>query len=73
MVIDPLFPFVFSSCAPDPTVCPALTSLQIEQENTQLINDLYRLLKKYAGLRNIIRNLKVKPFLLILAWNMAGL
>ena len=37
----------------------ALTSLQIEQENTQLTNDLYRLLKKYAGLRNIIRNLKV--------------
>lgn len=35
-----------------------LTSLQIEQENTQLTNDLYRLLKKYAGLRNIIRNLK---------------
>lgn len=40
----------------------ALTSSQIEQENTQLINDLYRLMKKYAGLRNIIRNLKVCRF-----------
>jgi len=36
----------------------SLTSLQIEQENTQLTNDLYRLLKKYAGLRNVIRSLK---------------
>lgn len=31
----------------------------IEQENTQMINDLYRLLKKYSGLRNLIRELKV--------------
>ena len=47
-------------------VCAALTSLQIEQENTQLTNDLYRLLKKYAGLRNIIRSLKVSEPTLVL-------
>lgn len=32
---------------------------QIEAENTQMTNDLYRLLKKYTGLRNLIRVLKV--------------
>lgn len=37
-----------------------MTTVIIEQENTQMINDLYRLLKKYSGLRNLIRNLKVK-------------
>lgn len=36
-----------------------MTTVQIEQENTQMINDLYRLLKKYSGLRNLIRELKV--------------
>ena len=36
-----------------------MTSVQIEAENTQLINDLYRLLKRYAGLRNLIRELTV--------------
>jgi hypothetical protein len=42
----------------------AMTTAQIEQENTQMINDLYRLLKKYSGLRNLIRELKVieKPW-----------
>uniref|UniRef100_A0ABK8F4H9 Uncharacterized protein n=2 Tax=gambiae species complex TaxID=44542 RepID=A0ABK8F4H9_ANOGA len=35
-----------------------MTTAQIEQENTQMINDLYRLLKKYTGLRNLIRELK---------------
>ncbi|ODN05993.1 Transforming acidic coiled-coil-containing protein 2 [Orchesella cincta] len=34
-----------------------MTSTQIEAENTQLINDLYRLLKRYTGLRNLIREL----------------
>lgn len=38
---------------------PAMTTVIIEQENTQMINDLYRLLKKYTGLRNLIRQLKV--------------
>lgn len=37
-----------------------MTTSQIETENTQMINDLYRLLKKYTGLRNLIRDLKVK-------------
>lgn len=37
----------------------AMTTVIIEQENTQMINDLYRLLKKYSGLRNLIRELKV--------------
>lgn len=37
----------------------AMTTAQIEQENTQMINDLYRLLKKYLGLRHLIRELKV--------------
>lgn len=37
----------------------AMTTVIIEQENTQMINDLYRLLKKYTGLRNLIRELKV--------------
>ena len=37
-----------------------MTTAQIEQENTQMINDLYRLLKKYTGLRNLIRELKVR-------------
>lgn len=36
-----------------------MTTAQIEHENTQLINDLYRLLKKYLGLRHLIRVLKV--------------
>ncbi|SPP87755.1 Hypothetical predicted protein [Drosophila guanche] len=36
-----------------------MTTAQIELENTQLINDLYRLLKKYLGLRHLIRVLKV--------------
>jgi hypothetical protein len=36
-----------------------MTILQIESENTQMTNDLYRLLKKYSGLRNLIRELKV--------------
>ncbi|XP_043071157.1 probable basic-leucine zipper transcription factor R [Drosophila grimshawi] len=35
-----------------------MTTAQIELENTQLINDLYRLLKKYLGLRHLIRVLK---------------
>lgn len=38
-----------------------MTTQQIEHENTQMINDLYRLLKKYQGLRNLIRELKVSP------------
>ncbi|KAH0554533.1 hypothetical protein KQX54_011183 [Cotesia glomerata] len=37
-----------------------MTTSQIETENTQMINDLYRLLKKYTGLRNLIRDLKVE-------------
>lgn len=36
-----------------------MTISQIEAENTQMTNDLYRLLKKYSGLRNLIRELKV--------------
>lgn len=36
-----------------------MTTAQIEAENTQMTNDLYRLLKKYTGLRNLIRDLKV--------------
>lgn len=36
-----------------------MTTSQIETENTQMTNDLYRLLKKYTGLRNLIRELKV--------------
>ncbi|XP_034952128.1 uncharacterized protein [Chelonus insularis] len=35
-----------------------MNTSQIEAENTQIINDLYRLLKKYTGLRNLIRDLK---------------
>ncbi|OWR52002.1 hypothetical protein KGM_208989 [Danaus plexippus plexippus] len=35
-----------------------MTTSQIEAENTQMTNDLYRLLKKYTGLRNLIRELK---------------
>ncbi|XP_023727434.1 uncharacterized protein LOC111875422 isoform X1 [Cryptotermes secundus] len=37
-----------------------MTILQIESENTQMTNDLYRLLKKYSGLRNLIRELKTE-------------
>ncbi|XP_014254498.1 uncharacterized protein LOC106669491 [Cimex lectularius] len=37
-----------------------MATAQIEAENTQLTNDLYRLLKKYSGLRNIIRELKTE-------------
>lgn len=32
---------------------------EIENENTLLINDLYRLLKKYLGLRTLMKELKV--------------
>lgn len=43
-----------------------MTTSQIEAENTQMTNDLYRLLKKYTGLRNLIRELKVnKTFIII--------
>ncbi|XP_012259284.2 uncharacterized protein LOC105687908 [Athalia rosae] len=37
-----------------------MTTVQIEAENTQMTNDLYRLLKKYSGLRNLIRVLKTE-------------
>ncbi|XP_066904881.1 uncharacterized protein [Halyomorpha halys] len=37
-----------------------MVTSQIEAENTQMTNDLYRLLKKYSGLRNIIRYLAVE-------------
>jgi len=37
-----------------------MTTAQIEAENTQMTNDLYRLLKKYTGLRNLIKELKVR-------------
>ncbi|KAK6644766.1 hypothetical protein RUM43_001039 [Polyplax serrata] len=40
------------------TLVSHMTIAQIEAENTQLTNDLYRLLKKYSGLRNLIRELK---------------
>ena len=36
-----------------------MTTIQIEVENTHDTNDLYRLLKKYLGLRQLIRFLKV--------------
>ncbi|XP_065156799.1 uncharacterized protein [Atheta coriaria] len=36
-----------------------MTTSTIEAENTQMTNDLYRLLKKYTGLRNLIRELKM--------------
>ncbi|GBP83653.1 hypothetical protein EVAR_57812_1 [Eumeta japonica] len=42
---------------------PHMTTSQIEAENTQMTNDLYRLLKKYSGLRNLIRELKVGSYL----------
>ncbi|XP_055381982.1 uncharacterized protein LOC129612420 [Condylostylus longicornis] len=35
-----------------------MTTAQIEHENNQNVNDLYRLLKKYLGLRQLIRALK---------------
>ncbi|BES87287.1 Hypothetical protein NTJ_00093 [Nesidiocoris tenuis] len=37
-----------------------MNTAQIEAENTQMTNDLYRLLKKYTGLRNIIRELRTE-------------
>ncbi|CAG9857573.1 unnamed protein product [Phyllotreta striolata] len=37
-----------------------MTTSQIDVENTQMTNDLYRLLKKYSGLRNLIRQLKTE-------------
>lgn len=42
-----------------------MITAQIEAENTQMINDLYRLLKKYTGLRNLIKDLKVIRSLLL--------
>lgn len=41
-------------------LCIGMTTAQIEAENTQMTNDLYRLLKKYTGLRNLIKELKVR-------------
>ena len=35
-----------------------MASSEIEAENTQLINDLYRLLKKYTALRHLMSELK---------------
>lgn len=46
--------------------CTDMTTAQIEAENTQMTNDLYRLLKKYSGLRNLIRELKVSHCYMIL-------
>jgi len=40
-------------------MCLDMTTSQIDAENTQMTNDLYRLIKKYSGLRNLIRQLKV--------------
>eukprot|EP00090_Calanus_glacialis_P007201 TRINITY_DN15664_c0_g1_i1.p1 TRINITY_DN15664_c0_g1~~TRINITY_DN15664_c0_g1_i1.p1 ORF type:complete len:245 (-),score=60.83 TRINITY_DN15664_c0_g1_i1:15-749(-) len=34
-----------------------LTSKQVSDENTVLVNDLYRLIKKYQAIRNIVRTL----------------
>ena len=42
-----------------------MTIAQIEAENTQLTNDLYRLLKKYSGLRNLIRALKASSNIIV--------
>ncbi|CAM1332025.1 Uncharacterised protein g10749 [Pycnogonum litorale] len=36
----------------------AMSVREIEEDNTQLINDLYRLLKKYAALRTLMGGLK---------------
>lgn len=47
----------------------AMTTAQIEHENTQLINDLYRLLKKYLGLRHLIRVLKVISIIRVILFN----
>lgn len=41
-----------------------MTTSLIDAENTQMTNDLYRLLKKYSGLRNLIRQLKVSKIIL---------
>ena len=35
------------------------TSKQLSEENGQLVNDVYKLIKKYLALRNIVRNLLV--------------
>lgn len=43
-----------------------MNTAQIEAENTQMTNDLYRLLKKYTGLRNLIRELKVNCIIFIM-------
>lgn len=43
-----------------------MITAQIEAENTQMTNDLYRLLKKYSGLRNLIRELKVSVFVFLI-------
>lgn len=56
--IDLLFTCVYMRTL-YPFVCTGMTTAQIEAENTQMTNDLYRLLKKYTGLRNLIRDLKV--------------
>ncbi|CAG0891766.1 unnamed protein product [Darwinula stevensoni] len=39
-----------------------MTTGEIDNENSQLINDLYRLLKKYSSLRLVIRGLKEEYF-----------
>ena len=41
---------------------PALTSKAVSEENTVLVNDLYRLIKKYQAIRNIVRTLVVRLF-----------
>lgn len=43
-----------------------MITAQIEAENTQMTNDLYRLLKKYSGLRNLIRELKVSVLVFLI-------
>ena len=41
---------------------PELTSKQVSDENNVLVNDLYRLIKKYQAIRNIVRTLVVRLF-----------
>ncbi|KAH6948718.1 hypothetical protein HPB50_026019 [Hyalomma asiaticum] len=37
----------------------SMTVQEIEEENAQTINDLYRLLKKYSNLRGIVHGLQI--------------
>jgi hypothetical protein len=39
-----------------------MTSKQVSEMNSSLVNEIYKMLRKYLALRNIVKNLRVSSF-----------